>query len=53
VIAEFKLRDDEAARLAEIVRGDISRLGEHNFARYRLRLRELEQWISVGRPLID
>jgi Fic family protein len=53
VIAEFKLRDDEAARLTEIVRGDISRLGEHNFARYRLRLRELEQWISVGRPLID
>jgi fido (protein-threonine AMPylation protein)/DNA-binding Lrp family transcriptional regulator len=53
VLAEFKLRDDEAARLGDMVRGDISRLGEHNFARYRLRLKELEQWISGGRPLID
>ncbi|CAN7741128.1 Fic family protein [Caballeronia sp. LjRoot34] len=53
VIAEFKLRDDEAARLIDMVRGDISRLGEHNFARYRLRLKELEQWISAGRPLIE
>jgi len=53
VIAEFKLPDVEAARLIEMVRGDISRLGEHNFARYRLRLKELEQWISAGRPLID
>jgi hypothetical protein len=53
VVAGFKLRDDEAARLTEMVRGDISRLGEHNFARYRLRLKELEQWISAGRPLIE
>jgi len=53
VIAEFKLRDDEATRLIDMVRGDIARLGEHNFARYRLRLKELEQWISAGRPLID
>jgi Fic family protein len=53
VIAEFKLRDDETARLADMVRGDISRLGEHNFARYRLRLKELAQWISAGRPLVD
>jgi fido (protein-threonine AMPylation protein) len=53
VIAEFKLRDDEAVRLIDMVRGDISRLGEHNFARYRLRLKELEQWILAGRPLIE
>jgi Fic family protein len=53
VIAEFKLRDEEAARLTKMVKGDISRLGEHNFARYRLRLKELEKWILAARPVVD
>jgi fido (protein-threonine AMPylation protein) len=52
-VAEFGLPADDAERLAEIVKGDIARLGEHNFARYRLTLRELTRWIETGRPVSE
>jgi fido (protein-threonine AMPylation protein) len=52
-VAEFRLPEQDAERLTEIVKGDLARLGEHNFARYRLTLRELTQWVEAGRPLSE
>jgi len=52
-IAEFGLSQEDAERLTETVKGDIARLGEHNFARYRLTLRELTRWLEAGRPLSE
>ena len=52
-IAEFDLPAQDAEKLAEIVKGDIARLGEHNFARYRLTLRELMRWVDAGRPVTE
>lgn len=52
-VASLGLPQEDAHRLVEIVKGDISRLGEHNFARYRLRQRELMGWIDDGRPMRD
>jgi fido (protein-threonine AMPylation protein) len=52
-IAEFDLPAQDAEKLAEIVKGDIVRLGEHNFARYRLTLRELMRWVDAGRPVTE
>jgi hypothetical protein len=49
--AELGLPSNDADRLTELVRGDIARLGEHNFARYGLRQRELVKWIADGRPI--
>jgi hypothetical protein len=52
-IAEFGLPERDADRLTEMVKGDIARLGEHNFARYRLTLRELTRWVQAGRPVSE
>jgi Fic family protein len=52
-VAEYDFGDEDAARLAAMIKGDIERLGEHNFARYRLTLRELKQWIEAGRPVTE
>lgn len=52
-IAEFGLSAQDSARLTAMVKGDIARLGEHNFARYRLTLRELTLWIEAGRPVSE
>jgi Fic family protein len=52
-VAEFDLSQQDAERLTETVKGDIARLGEHNFARYRLTLREVTRWIEAGRPLTE
>ncbi|SDH13101.1 Fic family protein [Paraburkholderia phenazinium] len=52
-VAEFHLSPQDAERLIETVKGDIARLGEHNFARYRLTLRELTRWVEAGRPLSE
>jgi len=52
-VAEFGLSQEDAERLTETVKGDIARLGEHNFARYRLTLRELTRWLEAGRPLSE
>lgn len=32
VIAEFVLDPEDSARLVQVVKGDLARLGEHNFA---------------------
>ena len=52
-VAEFGLPAQDAGKLTEIVKGDIVRLGEHNFARYRLTLRELMRWVDAGRPITE
>lgn len=52
-IEEFGLSAQDSARLIAMVKGDIARLGEHNFARYRLTLRELTLWIEAGRPVSE
>jgi hypothetical protein len=52
-VAEFSLPPQDAERLTEIVKGDIARLGEHNFARYRLTLGELTRWVEAGQPLSE
>lgn len=52
-ISDRGLEPGVAAQLQEMVKGDISRLGEHNFSRYRLRMREVEQWLADGRPVGD
>jgi Fic family protein len=52
-VAEFGLPAQDAGKLTEIVKGDIARLGEHNFARYRLTLRELMRWVDAGRPVTE
>lgn len=52
-IAELGLEQQDASRLQEMVRGDLSRLGEHNFSRYRLRMREAQQWIADGRTVVE
>lgn len=52
-VAGLGLPKQDAHRLVEIVKGDVSRLGEHNFARYRLRQRDLMSWIEDGRPVRD
>lgn len=51
VIAEFDLSAEDIARLSELVRGDLARLGVHNFARYRLTQRQIETWMAEGRPV--
>jgi hypothetical protein len=52
-VAEFDLPAQDAEKLTELVKGDIDRLGEHNFARYRLTLRELMHWVDAGRPVTE
>jgi hypothetical protein len=52
-VADFYLSQQDAERLTETVKGDIARLGEHNFARYRLTLREVTRWIEAGPPLTE
>ncbi|MFJ1260420.1 Fic family protein [Cupriavidus sp. CuC1] len=53
VIADLGLEPGIAAQLQEMVKGDLFRLGEHNFSRYRLRMREVQQWLADGRPVGD
>ncbi|MFJ1256632.1 hypothetical protein [Cupriavidus sp. CuC1] len=50
VIADLGLEAEAAIQLKEMVKGDLSRLGEHNFSRYRLRMKEVQLWLADGRP---
>lgn len=50
VVAEFELGEAERTRLVEMLKADLARLGEHNFARYRLTMKQLAQWLADGRP---
>lgn len=50
-VDDLGLHEQDAGRIIQEVKGDLSRLGEHNFARYRLRQRELMSWIENGRPV--
>ncbi len=52
VITEFSLDANDAARLLDLVQGDLARLGAHNFARYRLTQKQIETWMAEGRPPI-
>jgi len=52
-LAELDLPEQDTDLLYEMVKGDLARLGEHNFARYRLRHRELMLWIEGGRPVTE
>ena len=49
--ADFGLSEEDAQRLLEMVKLDLNRLGEHNFARYRLTPMEVTRWIDAGRPV--
>ncbi|MEJ0002826.1 MAG: hypothetical protein WDN30_03400 [Pararobbsia sp.] len=51
VIAGFPLEVTERALLMDLVTKDLAKLGEHNFARYRLSMKQLENWIRAGRPV--
>jgi fido (protein-threonine AMPylation protein) len=53
LVAEFGYSEHDAQRISTIVKGDIAKLGEHNFARYRLTQRELTLWIEAGRPISE
>ncbi|MBA4193863.1 MAG: hypothetical protein C0451_04750 [Comamonadaceae bacterium] len=37
-------------RLHELARQELDGLAEHNCARWRMGLREVQQWIGAGRP---
>ncbi|WP_349606132.1 Fic family protein [Cupriavidus sp. DF5525] len=52
-VTELGLESQEAIQLQEMIKGDLTRLGEHNFSRYRLRMREVQEWIARGRPVAD
>ena len=52
-IPDFGLPDEDGRRLLEMVKLDLNRLGEHNFARYRLTPREVTRWIEAGRPVAE
>ncbi len=52
-IADLGVDPGTATQLHEMVMSDLSRLGEHNFSRYRLRMREVQQWLAEGRPAAD
>ncbi|MCX4145057.1 MULTISPECIES: hypothetical protein [Paraburkholderia] len=50
VIAEFVLGPEDIIRLVQVVKEDLARLGEHNFARYRVTLEQVCTSIADGRP---
>lgn len=51
VIADLGLDPGVAAQLQGTIKDDLSRLGEHNFSRDRLRMREIQRWLDDGRPV--
>lgn len=52
-IPDFGLSAEDTQRLLEMVKLDLDRLGEHNFARYRLTPKEVTRWIEAGKPISE
>ena len=52
-VADLAMRGVDAPdlpRLHELARQELDGLAEHNCARWRMGLREVQQWIGAGRP---
>lgn len=49
-IAAMSLSEDQAAIFRPLLAAELRALDLHNCARYRLTLRQVEQWIAAGRP---
>ncbi|MCD9120166.1 Fic family protein [Cupriavidus sp. UGS-1] len=49
-IAAMSLQEDQSEVFRTLLDAELRSLDLHNCARYRLTLRQVEQWISAGRP---
>jgi Fic family protein len=50
-ILELGLPAEVSQKLSDMARADLTRLAEHNCARYRLTLQQTANWIADGRPM--
>ncbi|MDO6406564.1 Fic family protein [Pantoea phytobeneficialis] len=53
VLTSLGINDDEKEKFKSLLVDELRVLQIHNFARYRLGMREVEQWINEGRPIIN